>query len=509
MSVRGGRYELIRPIASGGMATVHLGRAVGAGGFERLVAIKVMHAHLAEEPEFVAMFHDEARLAAMVRHPNVVGTIDIQQDEQGLFLVMDYIEGPSLQRVLRALARQQHSRPPLDVALRIFVDALAGLHAAHETCGPNGESLNLIHRDVSPQNILIGVDGVAKITDFGVARAESRLMTTRAGVLKGKVCYMAPEQILSHSIDRRIDVYAAGVLLWEMLVGQRLIRGENDGAMMERVLRAKHPAPRDVIPATPEAISAACMRALSASPENRFPTAAAFAEAIEAAASEGVAIATPRVVSAHIKGLGLEPAEPSQPLREAPLASQALRGAPLASQALRGAPLAAQALRGAPLATSPTNSDEVPASSGAQGISAATSAPSSHTPIYTLLSSPKTEAPPHRSARSALRWAGPAILALLGVAAWILFTWGPLKVSWRDDDVSPAATASATDADRGTAASSTVIAQTPPPSNAPQRASAAVPPAGNADRAPAGTPAPKPKVHKPEADPASFRPKDL
>src|SRR5512141_1318691 len=147
MAVRGGRYELIRVIASGGMATVHLGRALGAGGFERLVAIKVMHAHLAEEPEFVAMFLDDARLAARIHHPNVVGTIDVQQDEQGLFLVMDYVEGPSLHRMIRALARKQRGALPLDIALRIFLDALAGLHAAHELRGADGEPLNLVHRD--------------------------------------------------------------------------------------------------------------------------------------------------------------------------------------------------------------------------------------------------------------------------------------------------------------------------------------------------------------------------
>ena len=236
MAVRG-RYELLRAIASGGMATVHLGRALGEGGFERLVAIKVMHAHLADEPEFVAMFLDEGRLAARIRHPNVVGTIDIQQDEQGLFLVMDYVDGPSLQKVLRAVSKKSGGAPPLDVALRVFFDALAGLHAAHELRGGDGEPLHLVHRDVSPQNILLSVDGITKITDFGVARAESRLQTTRAGVVKGKVCYMAPEQIRSEPIDRRADVYAAGALLWELLTGQRLIRGDNDGAMMEQILR--------------------------------------------------------------------------------------------------------------------------------------------------------------------------------------------------------------------------------------------------------------------------------
>src|SRR4051812_40580135 len=168
MTLRGGRYEIIRVIRSGGMAQVRLGRAPGAGGFERLVAVKAMHAHLAAEPDFVDMFLDEARLAARIRHPNVVATLDVQQDEEGLFLVMEYVEGPSLQSVLRPLRRARRVFP-LDLALRIFLDALAGLHAAHQLTGAEGEPLNLVHRDISPHNILVGVDGVTRITDFGVA----------------------------------------------------------------------------------------------------------------------------------------------------------------------------------------------------------------------------------------------------------------------------------------------------------------------------------------------------
>src|SRR5262245_48253371 len=183
MSLRFGRYETLRAIASGGMATIYLGRALGAGGFERLVAIKVMHPHIADDPDFVAMFLDEARLAARVRHPNVVATIDVQQLEhadggQGtgtqLFIVMEYIEGPSLQ-LLQKEARKDSKLMPLGVMLRIFLDALAGLHAAHELVDSDGTSLNFVHRDVSPQNLIVGTDGVTRITDFGVARAESRL----------------------------------------------------------------------------------------------------------------------------------------------------------------------------------------------------------------------------------------------------------------------------------------------------------------------------------------------
>jgi len=293
-------------IASGGMATVHLARAHGAGGFQRFVALKVMHPHIASEPEFVQMFLDEARLAARIHHPNVVGTSDVQQDEDGLFLVMDYIDGPALQVILRALWTKGE-RMPLDVGLRIFLDALAGLHAAHELTDASGESLHLVHRDVSPQNILVGADGVARLTDFGVARARSRITTTECGQLKGKLTYMAPEQVRSEPIDRRADIYAAGVVLWEMLTSERLMRGDNDGAIVERILAGVSRSPRDVVPSVPEPLSALCMRALRFEREERFPTAAAFAEALEAAALEsGIAIATPRAVSALLKDLHIE-----------------------------------------------------------------------------------------------------------------------------------------------------------------------------------------------------------
>jgi serine/threonine-protein kinase len=481
MAVRGGRYELIRAIASGGMATVHLGRALGAGGFERLVAIKVMHAHLAEEPEFVDMFLDEARLAARIRHPNVVGTIDIQQDEQGLFLVMDYVEGPSLQRVLRA-SRQRQRTLPLDVALRVFLDALAGLHAAHELRGPGGEPLHLVHRDVSPQNILIGVDGVAQITDFGVARAESRVQTTKAGVVKGKVSYMAPEQIRSEPIDRRTDVHAAGVLLWELLTGQRLIRGESDAAMMEKILRGQHPSPHEVSSAVPEAISAVCMRALAAAPDHRFPTANAFAEAIEAAAaSEGIAVATPRVLAAFIKDLGLEPAEGPAPLS--------------ASK---------------PLEASPSSRPE------AGMVSAATAAPSTHTASH-----PPGEAKPRRS--GALRWIGGA-LVILAAGGWLLVTRGPLevtpwplKVSWRigrDGGHRPSSSALPAAATPPPAAPAVQVLEAPPAAAAAtaSASASAAPPSPSATLRPGAHPGASPSppaAGKPDANPASFRPKDL
>jgi eukaryotic-like serine/threonine-protein kinase len=263
-----GRYEPIRKIAAGGMATVYLGRVVGEGGFERLVALKVMHAHIASDPDFVAMFLDEARLAARIRHNNVVSTIDIQKTEEAMFLVMEYVDGPTLQE-LRKHLKARSARVPVGVAVRVFVDILGGLHEAHELGDKDGQPLNLIHRDVSPHNILIGRDGVAKLTDFGVARAEARLSMTRGGQLKGKIAYMAPEQILGEPIDRRGDIYSAAVCLWEALAGKRLYRAPNDGALVHEVLQGKpeRPSAHQEVPAPIENV---VMRALSRKREERF-----------------------------------------------------------------------------------------------------------------------------------------------------------------------------------------------------------------------------------------------
>jgi serine/threonine-protein kinase len=285
------------------MATVHLARAVGAGGFERLVAIKVMHPGLGDDPDFAAMFLDEARVAARIRHPNVVGTVDVQEGPEGLFLVMEYIEGPSLFAISRALVKKGR-RMPVGVGLRIIIDALLGLHAAHDQTGPTGEPLQIVHRDVSPQNILVSVDGQGKITDFGVARAEARLSSTRRGEVKGKLAYMSPQQVRAEAIDRRADVYAAAVVLWELLAGERLFTGDNDGALVVSVMGGARRSPRDVDAGVPAPVDRECMRALRLDPDERHPTALAFAEALEVAAEEaGVTLATPRVLAAFIKEL--------------------------------------------------------------------------------------------------------------------------------------------------------------------------------------------------------------
>jgi serine/threonine protein kinase len=303
MGERYGRYETIRTIASGGMATVHLGRAVGEGGFERLVAIKVMHPHIAEDGDFRSMFLDEARLAARIRHPNVVGTIDVQTSDAGMFLVMDFVDGPSLHGLRRDFRRRKQ-RVPIEHTLRIFVDALSGLHAAHELTGVHDEPLQLVHRDVSPQNILVGKDGVTRITDFGVARAEARITSTQGGQLKGKLAYMPAEQVKNEKVDRRVDIYAAGVSLWEALVGRRMLKADNEAGLIHMILDGAQLSPREANPDVPESIDKVCMKALRVERDDRYDTAADFADALEEAAQQaGITISTSRKLAKFIQTL--------------------------------------------------------------------------------------------------------------------------------------------------------------------------------------------------------------
>ena len=274
-----GRYALHAEIAAGGMATVYLGRLHGAVGFGRTVAIKRLHPHLAKDTEFVSMFLDEARLAARVQHPNVVPTLDVVTSDGELFLVLEYIRGESLSALLRAAkAAKQPLKLPIVVAL--ITGMLHGLHAAHEATDEQGAPLHIVHRDVSPQNVLIGVDGIPRLLDFGVAKAELRLQTTREGQLKGKLAYMSPEQ-LNGVVSRATDIYAAGVVLWEALSGERLFKGETEAQIMNMIVTMPIPAPSTRNPLVPKELDAITLKALSRSPNDRFATAEDMAAAIE------------------------------------------------------------------------------------------------------------------------------------------------------------------------------------------------------------------------------------
>lgn len=298
-----GRYELIKPIARGGMATVCLARVSGEGGFERLVAIKLMHPHIADDQEFVAMFLDEARIAARIRHPNVVSTLDVDRSPDGLFLVMEYVDGHSLHTVLRHAARQRIPLP-LDVVARVGIDMLEGLHAAHELKGEDGAPLHIIHRDVSPQNVLIGRDGVSRLTDFGVALARSRLATTQGAGLKGKVAYLSPEQIRAEPLDRRADVFSASIVLWELFSGRRLFRGKSEGETLAAILEGRISPLHEVQPSLHPRLSQVVLRGLAPRAEDRYETAVAMADALEHVLREiGSAAANARRVATWLESL--------------------------------------------------------------------------------------------------------------------------------------------------------------------------------------------------------------
>ena len=301
------RYELVGEIASGGMATVYLARRAGVGGFQRFVAIKRLHAHLADEAEFVEMFLDEARLAALIHHPNVISITEVGANERGYYLVMDYVEGDTLARLM-SIAAEQNTVVPIGIGLRIVVDMLTGLHASHELHDDQGRPLGLVHRDVSPQNVLVGVDGISRLSDFGVARAATRLAGTRVGQLKGKIAYMAPEQAAAdEGIDRRADVFAAGIVLWEVLTGRRLFKSTNDAATLSRVVTERIEPPVSIIEGLDTRVSDICMKALERPILRRYQTAALFADQLEQTAGRRGLLATGKEVAAYVhKVLGDE-----------------------------------------------------------------------------------------------------------------------------------------------------------------------------------------------------------
>jgi serine/threonine-protein kinase len=281
LSAASGRYTVYGEIASGGMATVQYGRLVGPGGFARAVAIKRLHAQFARDPSFVGMFLDEARLAARIAHANVVPTIDVLHDGDEVSVVMEYVHGESLAGLL-AMASARGAAVPFKIATTLLSGVLHGLHVAHETCGERGEPLHIVHRDVSPQNILVGSDGVARLLDFGIAKTQQvRSRATPTGELKGKLAYMACEQYLGEDIDRRADIYGASVVLWEALTGRSLFDGPSDAAIASAVMSREVAAPSALVAEVPAALDRIVLQGLSREREARFATAREMALALE------------------------------------------------------------------------------------------------------------------------------------------------------------------------------------------------------------------------------------
>ena len=313
--LRLGNYEPLLELASGGMATVYIARQLGAAGFERIVVVKRVHRHLLGNREFYDMFRDEARVASTIKHPNVVPVIDVvevTQPERELFLVMDYVESSSL-ATLRKAAHEEKQRIPVPILARILYDVLMGLHAAHTAIDMQGRPLGVVHRDVSPQNVIVGVDGSTRLIDFGVAKASHRLTETKSGSVKGKYSYMAPEQARGLEVDRRTDIFAAGIMLHECLTDKRLFRGENELDTVRRIMEQEIVAPSSVQPAIPAALDAVTLKSLARPMEQRFQTAIEMAEAIE----QAVSLASPREVAAYLeKTCGRRLGERRDALRE-------------------------------------------------------------------------------------------------------------------------------------------------------------------------------------------------
>lgn len=275
-----GDYQLFVEIAAGGMATVHLGHKQGDPNCTP-VAIKRLHPQFTHDPEFLTMFADEVRVVTHIQHPNVVATLDIVQDRRDLSLVMQYVHGDSFSKLLGAAYRNGHPASPA-IVRTVMVDVLHGLHAAHEARDVHGMPLEIVHRDVSPQNIIVSGEGVARILDFGIAKAIGRATVTRENEVRGKVAYMAPEQLQRGQVDRRTDIYAAAIILWEALTCKRLFHSDSDARTLARVLTLEVTPPSHHRSGLTLELDHAVLRGLSRDPAQRFATAHEFANAIAA-----------------------------------------------------------------------------------------------------------------------------------------------------------------------------------------------------------------------------------
>ncbi len=275
-----GRYRVVDEIGIGGMASVHLARMDGPGGFQRWAAIKKIHSHLIEDDSFIQMFLDEAQVAARISHPNVAQVFDLGKTEDTYWIAMEYLHGEPLREVMRRTEEVGTAMPP-EIACKVIADAAEGLHAAHDLTGKNGEQLNLVHRDVTPHNLFVTYDGITKVLDFGIAKFASRAAHTKAGTLKGKLAYMSPEQVHGETLDRRTDVFALGVVLWELTTGRRLFRMESDLDTLAKVQECDVPRPSALIRGYPIDLEKIVMKALAKNRNDRFKTAKEFSRSLQ------------------------------------------------------------------------------------------------------------------------------------------------------------------------------------------------------------------------------------
>ena len=304
-----GRYTLLKRLASSGDAEVLLARASGAAGFEHHVVIKRMKPEPGQDPRAVDMFLDELRLAGSLHHHHIVQVHDAGRDGSYYFFAMEYVHGEDLRKILTRVVHRGEL-VPLDHIVTIGMAIASALHHAHEQKTPDGQPLELVHRDVSPANVIVGYDGTVKVVDFGIAKAALRTVQTRAGTLRGKAPYMAPEQCAGRPIDRRADIFALGTVLWELVTARRLFKGVNDFMTMAAIVSGKVPAPARIRADLPADFEKIIMKALSPAPEARFQTAEQLGVALEDMATNNIIRISQAALAAYLKQLFGQRPEP-------------------------------------------------------------------------------------------------------------------------------------------------------------------------------------------------------
>ena len=411
------RYEIIAQIAKGGMGTVYLARREGAGGFERLSAIKILHEHLAEDDTFVSMLLDEARTAAHIHHPNAIGIDDVAESPVGHYLVMGYVDGYNLAQIMTEPALGESDR--IRICARLIVDAAQGLHAAHTAKNSKGERLGIVHRDVSPQNVLVGRDGMGRIVDFGIALAASRIVASRPGTLKGKPQYMAPEQARGEPCDARTDVFALGVVLWEALTLERLFYGEMDVAILVQVMDCVVPDPRERNPKAPPGLAEVALKALAKRPDDRYASARELATALERAGANGWIASTAEVEEVLGRVFAEESALKEEAVRRH-LASSSGASEPIQKGQLGLVPrLLPKKLvpKRAEMATRASGRSEVPSGVRSRSESEIPAVASDPMPV-TSVSKPRMDAPAAQPSRMGIVLAAVGVFVLVAAAAF-------------------------------------------------------------------------------------------
>jgi serine/threonine-protein kinase len=295
-----GQYVLVRKLAEGGMAEIFLSKLLGADGFERNVVIKRMLSNLSSLPDFVEMFREEARLAARLSHPNIIQIHELGFIEGCYYICMEYLAGEDFSTTLRQ-AGKKRQYTPLPIVMRVLADAARGLHFAHDFTNESGQPLHIVHRDISPSNLYVTYQGQVKVLDFGIAKASSRLVQTRTGVVKGKYIYMAPEQARGEEVDRRADIFSLGVSLYESMTNVRPFARENDLAVLNALLQGDFMPPTRLRPDIPKELEAVVLKAMALRPEDRFATAGEFADALERCTAGKLPLATNKELAEYMR----------------------------------------------------------------------------------------------------------------------------------------------------------------------------------------------------------------